>query len=678
MKPLLIASLSLLLCQTNLYPQSAQQDAEWAAELIENIAEQSELELDYSFLIDNLIKLRHNPININSATREELEQIPFLSDMQIEALLFQRYQSKEFFSIYELQVVEGLDRRALEYLEPLITFDIATQEVKRSFRPRADLFARSQFQLQKRQGYEKGEDGNTYYLGDRFKHYLRLEIEATRQLEMGFISEKDQGEQMFSGDIKTMDYISGYLAWKPEKFVKQVIAGQYRMSGGQGLVLQTGMSPVKSSDAVSIRNRQARYRPALSAAEAGGLSGLMLAMGGENYSITPFISLKKIDGRLDTLENNDIVIRSLKSDGYHRTLTELSQRKNTLETVYGVQGHYTYKKLVLETGYLSYNLEYPLQTDTSLYKRNYFQGSSNSNFWLSAEGTIKNVHMFSELAFNGSAAPAIWIGAQHSVKGIMDLALAFRRIGMDYRAPLGAALTEAAQPAGESGFYAGFEVPLPASLSLSSYLDYYRHKWLRYRVDAPSDGYDYLASLTHKPNRKWENTLRYRHRDKPLNISTEEPGAPVGAQIHNQFRIQSRYNADEHWTFTFRADLQKVKQADGAKSPDGFYIAQDIKYSGTANKWNVTARYALFDTEEYDTRVYAYEPDVTYSFSTPSYYGKGSRFIIMGKWTLIPRLDFWIRYASWQYSDRDTIGSGQAMIMGNVSSELKFQLRKRF
>ena len=142
--------------------------------------------------------------------------------------------------------------------------------------------------------------------------------------------------------------------------------------------------------------------------------------------------------------------------------------------------------------------------------------------------------------------------------------------------------------------------------------------------------------------------------------------------------IQSRYNADEHWTFTFRADLQKVKQADGAKSPDGFYIAQDIKYSGTANKWNVTARYALFDTEEYDTRVYAYEPDVTYSFSTPSYYGKGSRFIIMGKWTLIPRLDFWIRYASWQYSDRDTIGSGQAMIMGNVSSELKFQLRKRF
>ena len=150
MKRLLIASLSLLLCQTYLYPQNAQQDAEWAAELIENIAEQSELELDYSFLIDNLIKLRHNPININSATREELEQIPFLSDMHIEALLFQRYQSKDFFSIYELQVVEGLDRRTLEYLEPLITFDIATREVKRSFRPRADLFARSQFQLQKR------------------------------------------------------------------------------------------------------------------------------------------------------------------------------------------------------------------------------------------------------------------------------------------------------------------------------------------------------------------------------------------------------------------------------------------------------------------------------------------------------------------------------------------------
>lgn len=92
----------------------------------------------------------------------------------------------------------------------------------------------------------------------------------------------------------------------------------------------------------------------------------------------------------------------------------------------------------------------------------------------------------------------------------------------------------------------------------------------------------------------------------------------------------------------------------------------------------INARYALFDAEEYDTRIFAYEPDVLYSFSTPAYYGKGSRFILMAKWTPLPRLDLWVRYAAWKYSDREEIGTGQNRISGDLSSELKFQIRKRF
>src|SRR5690606_8129942 len=290
-----------------------------AAEILENTAEKLDEEGDYSALIDQIADLIRNPININSATREGLKRIFFLSDMQIEALLFQRYQNKAFYSIYELQAVEGLDRRTLEYMEPLISFGIESQAVETPLKIKGDLFLRSQFQIQKRQGYKEREDGTTYYLGDRFRHYGRYEMQVGKQWQMGLIAEKDPGEPMFTDEIKTFDFVSGYLSWKGNKVLKQVIAGQYRMSAGQGLALQTGMAPVKSSDAISIRNRQQVFGPSLSATESEGLYGLILDLGTERLSVIPFVSLRKRDARLDTLSNGDIVIRSLKTDGYHRT-----------------------------------------------------------------------------------------------------------------------------------------------------------------------------------------------------------------------------------------------------------------------------------------------------------------------------------------------------------------------
>src|SRR5690606_7492632 len=128
-----------------------------------------------------------------------------------------------------------------------------------------------------------------------------------------------------------------------------------------------------------------------------------------------------------------------------------------------------------------------------------------------------------------------------------------------------------------------------------------------------------------------------------------------------------------NWTFTLRADMQMARRPDKPDLPIGYYLGQDIRYTGNDKKWNITTRYALFDAEAYDTRIYAYEPDVLYSFSTPAYYGRGSRWLIIAKWTVLPKLDLWARYAQWNYSNREDIGSGYSLIEGNRSSEVKFQ-----
>jgi hypothetical protein len=87
---------------------------------------------------------------------------------------------------------------------------------------------------------------------------------------------------------------------------------------------------------------------------------------------------------------------------------------------------------------------------------------------------------------------------------------------------------------------------------------------------------------------------------------------------------------------------------------------------------------AYFNTDSYDSRIYAYENDVLYAVSFPAYYGKGWRYYLIGKMPISRNLDAWIRLAQTNVSDRATIGSGTSEIDGNRKTDLKVQLKYSF
>jgi len=88
-------------------------------------------------------------------------------------------------------------------------------------------------------------------------------------------------------------------------------------------------------------------------------------------------------------------------------------------------------------------------------------------------------------------------------------------------------------------------------------------------------------------------------------------------------------------------------------------------------------RFAVFDTDTYNARIYAYESDMLYNFSIPAYYSQGTRFYLNLKYSVTKYLDFWIRYSQSYYSDLDVISSGLSEIQGNTKSEIKAQIRIR-
>ena len=114
------------------------------------------------------------------------------------------------------------------------------------------------------------------------------------------------------------------------------------------------------------------------------------------------------------------------------------------------------------------------------------------------------------------------------------------------------------------------------------------------------------------------------------------------------------------------------------ENSNGFLIYQDVLYRPDDKPFDITLRYALFDTDDYDARIYAYENDVLYAFSIPGYYYNGSRFYILLKWEILDNLDFWLRFSQTFFNNQSTIGSGLDEIEGNARSEIKVQLRLKF
>jgi len=86
----------------------------------------------------------------------------------------------------------------------------------------------------------------------------------------------------------------------------------------------------------------------------------------------------------------------------------------------------------------------------------------------------------------------------------------------------------------------------------------------------------------------------------------------------------------------------------------------------------------MFDTDSWDTRIYAYEHDLLYAFSIPALHQNGMRAYLLIKYSPLKYMDLWIRLAQTYYSHVQSIGTGLDEISGKTKTELKVQMQLRF
>jgi hypothetical protein len=444
---------------------------------------------------------------------------------------------------------------------------------------------------------------------------------------------------------------------------------------GQGLVHWQSLAFGKSAEVINIKRQAAVLQPYSSAGEfyfnRGG--GLTLQQG--PVELTAFASHRALSGNrlMDTIRGEEVV-SSIQPSGYHRTVNEQEDRNHVGFTTLGGSLALRQPGFHIAVNAVQNSLSKPLRKREEAYNLFAINGKRWANYSLDYSATYRNLHLFGEGAIDKQGHKALVQGMLVSLHAQVDASLLYRNISRGYQAFSARAFTESAQPSNEEGLYMGLSVRPSALYRIDAYADFYRAPWLKFRVDAPGWGRDYSLQLTYKPHKQLEVYARYRHEVKSQNAQGLDSvfNIPMALPRQNgRLHLEYAFNS----TITLRARTEYVmygNKQEGRETGISSYVEGIAK---TNSRFSANLRLHYFDTDSYNSRIYAYESDLLYHYYIPAFYDHGFRYYLRLNWDVNKRLSCWLRWAQTLYKSMETIGSGLDEIDGNRKTEAAFQVR---
>jgi Helix-hairpin-helix motif len=643
------------------------------------------VELDYTTLLEDLQAYYDQPLNLNTATIEQLRELYLLNDIQIVALQNHLLRFGALKSIYELQAVEQISLATIRQIEPFVMAGPAGMLDKVTFKniwqeANSELMLRYKREFQQRAGYTTdARTGQKDYQGSPDYLYSRYRIQFRKALQLGFTMEKDPGESVKTGP----DFTSAHVQYNDTRLVRKVIVGDYQAMFGQGLTFWNGLGFGKSPFILNTKKNALGFKPYTSVQEGQYMRGAAVALGYRNAVLSVFGSAKNMDASVQTdttlndTQDDGFLVSSINAAGLHRTQSEINKRGSLRESVIGCNLDVKGKRG--SVGFTAAAIHYnsPLALNVDLYRLNRPVGQDFGTAGVNYQTVWRNANVFGEMSRSANGGWAAVNGVVASLHPAVALSLLHRHFSTDYQAMYANVFAENQDnPANERGLFMGIQTTWVRGWTFTAYMDLVKYPWLRYRVDAPSSATDFLVQLNYKPNRKDEFYVRFRRRGDAQNTSsTEMPITSPVALNRDVFRVNAAYYL--HPNVQLKTRLEWVFYEKEGLAQSGYLMYQDVAFKKIGLPVQLVARYALFRTDDWNARVYAYENDVLYAFSIPAHSGIGSRMYAMASWDVRRGLELQVRYARWLYSDKNVIGTGAQEIKGNQLSDIHVMLRWR-
>ena len=599
-------------------------------------------EESYEDLLEDYLFYLENPININSDEAVHLEEIGLLSVFQMDALRQYRWQFGDLMFADELLMLDGFNETVVAVIAPLVYFGKNEQKQ-----------GRSQHQLTANYAEKFGDTHNDDFLGSPRKIQLKYAYNYKQKMRFGIVAEKDAGEPYFNTGF---DFYGAHF-YRSGSVVKDLALGDYQLSFGQGLTLWSGMSFGKASGGSSVMKRASGVKPKASASEGKFFRGAATTLSYNDFYVTAFYSIRNIDATVaetDTLDDPELV-SALQETGYHRTLNELSKKNAIRQQVFG--GHLSYAGPDLEVGCTIYHLmlSAPLELKPSKYNQFYFQGDRLTDMGFDFRWLIGKTAFFGELSRSDNGAMAGLVGMTMKPKGYINFTLLYRNYDKRYQSFFNGAFSESSRGQGEEGVYLGIQCAPAPKWDIIAYTDFFRLTWLSSQVYNPSWGQEYSLKVSHQISRNTAMQMRFKAKTKMKNSTNEHVFSPYPIfYTKRNLNFQISYNITDALTFSDKIAYSHYFNDDGADSR-GYVICHDIAYKPPEKPYSLTFRYALFDSDDYNSRITVYENDVLGAFSIPSMNGRGTRAYLLGKIKLFNRLSIYTRIGGSFFSDQTKI-----------------------
>lgn len=631
--------------------------------------------LNWENELEELSNRLQEPVNLNSATREQLEQFPFLSDIQIEHLLAYIYIHGQMETIYELQLVEELDRQTIQYLLPFVCIKAINNEPAFRWKTmlkdagrygKNEVLTRLDILFYKRKGYEHT------YLGPSVYNSVKYTFRYRDQLYAGGVAEKDAGEPFAALHNRYgYDYYSFYLLLQNCGRLKSLAVGNYRLSFGQGLVMSTDYLMGKTIYASSFNNRSAGIKSHSSTDEYNYFRGVATTVAlTKRLSVSAFYSHRNMDGVV-----TDGEITSVYKTGLHRSRKEADKKNLLTSQLTGGNVSYQQNHIRLGITGVYYVFNRPYEPELTGYSKYNIHGNHFYNLGIDYAYRWRRFSFQGETAI-GKQGWASLNRLQYSPVQDIQFMLIHRFYSYDYWAMYAHSFGEGSTVQNEQGYYVGLETTPFSHWRFFVSFDLFSFPWKKYRINKPSRGTDGLIQATFTPRTNLSMYLKYRYKQKERDL-TGSKGTLTLPIFHHQLRYRLNYSLNDVFSSRTTLDYNHFHSQDRAATK-GYQVTQMISSQLPWTRLFADVQGSYFCTDDYDSRVYVSEKGLLYTFYTPSFQGRGFRCAVRLRYELNKHWLFITKFGETIYLNRNEIGSGNDLIYGNKKADIQMQLRIKF
>lgn len=621
---------------------------------------------------EDLEEMAQHPVNLNTATREELERMPFLTASQVEDILFYIYRYGQLKSMSELTLISSIGWYQRQLMSCF--FYVADDGSKPDFPSLKNIAQYGKHEVMgmlKVPFYERKGDasGTGGYLGYPYKHGLRYQFRYGNSVKLGFVASQDAGEPFFGGrNTMGYDFYSFYLQVKNLGRWKNITLGRYRLNAGLGLILNNDFGFGKLSALTSLgRSSSCIIRGHSSRSSANYLQGAAATYTLlKGLELTGFLSYRQIDA---TLSADGGGIKTILKTGLHRTVNEIAKQKVASNTLVG--GNISYRHQGWHIGgtafYTSFSL--PLTPNKNqLYKRFAPEGNAFWNASISYGYISHRLTLSGETATGDCGSIATLNAASYLCSDHFTLMALHRFYSARYYSLFSNSFSEGSDVQDENGVYLGFTWIPALHWSITAYSDFAYFAWPKYQTRESTQSWDNLVNILFQPSRVLTVGGRFRYKDKA--------GTTTGRLRLYATISQKRWSAKTSFDYTM-SQAESTMKNEGDELSKGYMVSEHIGWEWKWKQLKGTLRGCLgyFHTSDFASRIYAYEPGLLYQMSFGSYYGEGIRYALVARSEIGSHLLLIAKLGTTDYFDRSHISSGLQEISRSSQTDLEIQVK---